>query len=88
MWLFGVELNAMRRIVFLASLLVSVAMSAGCGGEFVCTDELHVAVRVHISSPDALPVDRVSAENRKEETCESMSIEADASAPDSTYRCN
>jgi hypothetical protein len=78
----------MRRIVFPASLLVFVGLSAGCGGELICTDELHVAVRVHISSPDAQPVDRVTADNRKEETCESMSIEADASAPDSTYRCN
>jgi hypothetical protein len=81
-------LNAMRSIVFPVMLSSFAALTLACGGELVCTQEQRVAVRVHVSSPrdQDLPVVRVTADNGREDVCESSS-EADASSA-GTYRCN
>jgi len=83
----GWGLNAMRLVVFSSSMVVFAALIGACRGELVCTEEIRVAVRVHISSPDYLPVDRVTAERSRESDCDASSIESDAST-DETYRCN
>jgi hypothetical protein len=77
----------MRSIVFPLSVVGLSLLSPACDGELVCTQELRVAVRVHVSSPDELPVERVTADLKREADCESFSIETDASA-EGIYRCN
>jgi hypothetical protein len=77
----------MRSIVFLLSVVGLSLLAPACDGELICTEELRVAVRVHISSPEDLPVDRVTADLKRETECESFSLETDASG-EGIYRCN
>lgn len=76
----------MRLVVFPSSMVVFAALIGACSGELVCTEEQRVAVRVNISSPDDLPVERVTADRSSEIDCDPSSAEYDAST-DERYRC-
>jgi hypothetical protein len=76
----------MRMVVLPACVVAFAALVGACSGELVCTEELRVAVRVHISSPENLPVDLVTADHRQEQECGSSSMESDS--PDGIYRCS
>ena len=65
--------------------LAPLALLAGCGSSNMCTADLRTAVRVHISSPDGLPVSAVTVSNHGEQPCETFAS-ADASS-DLEYDC-
>lgn len=74
----------MKRSVFCAGL-AGALMTSACGEDRVtCTTELRVAVDVRISSPEDLPIDRVTAERVNEQDCEG---EAETEAPEATFAC-
>lgn len=76
----------MRTVVSLLRLLSLAALLGACSGELVCTQEQRVAVRVHVSSPDGLPVDNVTADQEGEKQCDVSSVE-NAATPTGVYRC-
>jgi len=76
----------MRTAVLSLRLLGWAALLSACSGELVCTEEQRVAVRVHVSSPDGLPVDGVTADQESERACGASSLESDAS-PNGVFRC-
>ncbi len=68
-------------------LLGTVALLGACGEERICTRDLHVAIRVHVTSPAGLPIDQVTAEQSQEIECE-FSSAADDAGSDRMYRCH
>lgn len=76
----------MRPTPLQLSLTGLAALFGACGEETICTNEARIAVRVHVTSPDNLPIDRVTAQQSHEIECWFSSITDDSGA-DRTYRC-
>jgi hypothetical protein len=80
----------MRPRAFQLSLLGFVAfaaLSGACGEEKICSRNLRLAVRVHVTSPAGLPIDRVTAEQSHEIEC-GFSSSPDDAGSDRMYRCH
>lgn len=78
----------MRARAFQWSLCGFAALFSACGEETICTDELRLAVRVHVTSPEGLAIDRVTAERSHEMACSFSSMPQGADAgSDGMYRC-
>jgi hypothetical protein len=76
----------MRALASQLSLLGFAVLFGACGEETICTDELRIAARVHVTSPEGLPVDRVTAEQSHEIECW-FSSAPEESGVDRMYRC-
>ena len=79
----------MRPRAFQLSLFGFAALVGACGEEKICTDELRLAIRVYVTSPEGLPIDRVTAEQSHEIACSFSSAPQGADAgSDRMYRCH
>ena len=75
------------RTIHLVPLLAGALLGA-CGEETICTDELRLAIRVYVTSPEGLPIDRVTAERSHEMACSFSSAQGTDAGSDRMYRCH
>jgi hypothetical protein len=76
----------MRPRAFQLSLFGFAALLGACGEEKICTDEPRLAIRVYVTSPEGLPIDRVTVQLTHEIECSLSSTPHDAGS-DRMYRC-